>query len=66
MYASLLGGSGDLVSRFIMGISRVAMWVIGFSNLSPLTFGVGSFPFAVTVLEGALLRGYFDSYYLLW
>ena len=49
-----------------MGISRVAMWVIGFSNVSPLTFEVGLFPLAVTVLEGALLRGYFDSYYLLW
>ena len=29
----LLGGSGDLVSRLIMGINRVTIWVIGVINL---------------------------------
>ena len=29
----LLGGSGDLVSRLIMGIFRVTIWVIGIINL---------------------------------
>ena len=30
---SLLGGSGDLVSRLIMGIIVVTIWVIGVINL---------------------------------
>ena len=30
---SLLGGQGDLVSRLIMGITGVTLWVIGFTNL---------------------------------
>ena len=29
----VLGGSGDLASRLIMGISRVTIWVIGVINL---------------------------------
>ena len=29
----LLGGSGDLVSRLIMGINGVTIWVIGVINL---------------------------------
>ena len=29
----LLGGSGDLVSKMIMGIIRVTIWVIGVSDL---------------------------------
>ena len=28
-----LEGHGDLVSRLIMGISRVVIWIIGFINL---------------------------------
>ena len=28
-----LGGQGDLVSRFIMGINGVAIWVIGAMSL---------------------------------
>ena len=28
-----LGGSGDLVSRLIMGIFKVTIWVIGVINL---------------------------------
>ena len=27
-----LGGDGDLVSRFIMGINGVSIWVIGVTN----------------------------------
>ena len=30
-----LEGQGDLVSRLIMGISRVTIWVIGIINLLP-------------------------------
>ena len=30
---ALLGGSGDLVSRLIMGIIGVTIWVIGVINL---------------------------------
>ena len=30
---TLLGGSGDLVSRLIMGIIGVTIWIIGVINL---------------------------------
>ena len=29
-----LGGQGDLVGRLIMGISRVATWVIGIGDIN--------------------------------
>ena len=33
VHAAYLEGQGDLVSRLIMGICRVAIWVIGVINL---------------------------------
>ena len=30
---ALLGGQGDLVSRVVMGIVRIIIWVIGVLNL---------------------------------